>query len=79
MNIQRLAHEPVDDEAMQRRVDLGHAVMMTLEVQPARRNDAFEIFERRPRHAVPGGRTIAADIAHDVFFVFRRRTVAGEW
>ena len=48
---QRLPHQPVDDEAMLLGIDVRHARMAALVVQPARRDGAVEELVRRARAA----------------------------
>ena len=58
----------MNDEAMVCWIDLGHAVVVALEVQPARCNDAFERFKRRPRDAIASEIAISADVAQRACF-----------
>src|SRR5262249_4695308 len=44
---QRPLHEPMDHQAMIGGIDLGNAAMMPLEAEPVRRDDAFELVQRR--------------------------------
>ena len=48
---QRPIDETVDQHLMLLGIDIGHAVMVALEMQRARRDDAFERLERRARAA----------------------------
>ena len=54
MKIERLSHQPVDHQPVLRRIDVRHAVVMALEMQPARRDRAFQRLQRRARRAGAG-------------------------
>ncbi len=51
---QRLAHQAVQDEPMLVGIDVGHAGVMALEMQPVRRDDAVHPLQGRQGHAEPG-------------------------
>jgi hypothetical protein len=44
---QRTLHDAVDEEPMRVRVDVGHAAVVPLEVQPAGRDHPLERLQRR--------------------------------
>ena len=48
---QRARKRPVNEQLVLRRIDRGNAVVVTLEVQPARRDDALQRLQRGPRRA----------------------------
>ena len=52
----RLVHHAVDDETMLGRIDGGNAVVMALEMQARRRDDAHPRLQRREAGRAAGGR-----------------------
>ena len=72
---QRPLHEAVDQQPVLRGIDVGHAVVMALEVQAVRRDDALEALERRARGAGAGRARRGADRALHVRLVFRAAAV----
>lgn len=72
---QRPVDEAVDQEAMAVRRDVGHAAVMALVVQGARRDDALEMLERRARGTGARRARHGADRAHNVGLVLRAGAV----
>jgi len=73
-------HEPVQQQLVLLRVDVGRAAMAAVVVQAARRDDPFERLYRRKRRA-RARRKIAvgfADVAHHWLLEARGLAVAGE-
>ena len=50
---ERLTHEAVQNELVLGGIDLRHARMVALVMEPIRRNDAIQLFKRRESGAVP--------------------------
>ncbi len=72
----RIFHHAVDHQPVLVRIDVGHAGVMTLEVQTRGRDDAEEVLQRRERdRRMRGAREPGAFAATDVRFVFRGHTV----
>ena len=51
---QRTANQSVDEQAMRGRIDIGNAVMRSLEMQAVRRDHALQRVQRRARHTGAG-------------------------
>ena len=73
---ERPPHHAVDEETVLGGVDVRHATVMSLEVQPARRDHAVERLERRARHTAAGrSRSRGDPRALDANLVLRRLSV----
>jgi hypothetical protein len=76
VKISGLSHQAIDDQAMVRRVDLGHAAVMALEAEPVGRDDAVQLVQRREADRGFRRRRQPLDPApHHVAFVFRGRAI----
>ena len=75
---QRTANQSVDEQAMRGRIDVGNAVMRSLEMQAVRRDHALQRVQRRARHTGAGRSRNRGDGSHDLAFELRRLAIGRE-
>src|SRR5262249_12738862 len=75
----RLAHQPMDEEPMLVRVDLGFTATSNYKMQAIRRDRAVEKMVWRARPASAGPEPWGAEPAHHPLLRFPRPPIMGGW
>ncbi len=75
---QRLVHQAVDQKLVRGGIDVGHAIVMALVMQPVGRDDAFQAFQRRVRRAGARRNPRRPRNALHLGFMRRRHAIGGK-